>query len=510
MRELGFAGLVAVLTGLGSYYALGEFALFSSANLVLGSLALLVALAAAARRLRSVGGPHSRRVVLRGLAWIVAALVAGIAIEQGAAWTGARFDWTLEESFEISPAVREKLQAIHAGGDVVTATLYFDPQDPRVRRTRLLLEEIERVSGGSLVARERNLNEHPDDVDLFAIGSSNTVVLTAGDFFETVPRPTEGAIYEALYLLHGKGSGTLLVLRGEGEGDIARSDALGFSGLATALQTEGYRLESHVSAGLKEIPEGTAAVLALAPQRALLPGALEALEAYLERGGRLIALLEPGSDSGLEAILSEWGITPIDGIVVDPRSAPVSDEGVAAVNVVAFNYEVEPVTLGLETNRMTFFPGVRPFKLRRPTVDDEVRRAVLSSYEAWISDDLSWLRRTQGEPEWDGQRADYQTLVATGRYPRPDGETRIVAFGNTTFASNRWLRTLYNLDLVLNAVHWATAQEPAVTLRPKVRSTVQFPLPLNNSVQALYGVGLLLPELMLIVGGIVWLRRRAA
>jgi len=63
---------------------------------------------------------------------------------------------------------------------------------------------------------------------------------------------------------------------------------------------------------------------------------------------------------------------------------------------------------------------------------------------------------------------------------------------------------------VLNAVHWAAEQEPAITQRPKIRQTVQFPVPINNSARALYGVGLLLPELLLIVGGIVWLRRRSA
>jgi hypothetical protein len=47
-------------------------------------------------------------------------------------------------------------------------------------------------------------------------------------------------------------------------------------------------------------------------------------------------------------------------------------------------------------------------------------------------------------------------------------------------------------------------------LRPKIRSAVQFPLPVTESLQLLYGVGLLLPELLLIIGGIVWLRRRSA
>jgi hypothetical protein len=47
-------------------------------------------------------------------------------------------------------------------------------------------------------------------------------------------------------------------------------------------------------------------------------------------------------------------------------------------------------------------------------------------------------------------------------------------------------------------------------LRPKVRDTVQFPLPVQDSLQMLYGVGLLLPELLLIAGGVLWLRQRSA
>jgi hypothetical protein len=59
-------------------------------------------------------------------------------------------------------------------------------------------------------------------------------------------------------------------------------------------------------------------------------------------------------------------------------------------------------------------------------------------------------------------------------------------------------------------VHWALQREPQIALRPKVRDTVQFPLPVQDSLQMLYGVGLLLPEVLLIVGGTLWLRRRSA
>ncbi len=511
MRELGLVGVVAVLAGIGSYTAIGEWRPFSVVNLVGGGLALLTALALGARQLRGAGGPHARAVLLRGLGRIVLALVVGFALERGAAATGVRFDWTLEESVEISPAVINKLAEIDAAGTgPVTATLYFDREDPRVRRTRLLLEEVARVSKGGLATRERDLEQHPDDIDTVEIGSSNTVVLTLGDYFETVPRPGEGTLYEALYRLQGRGTGTVVILRGEGEGRIDDERETGFGGLAQALATEGYRIESRVSAGLREVPAGTDAVIVIAPQRRLLPGPLAALRAYLSSGGSLVAMLEPGTPSGIEEILAEWGIETPGGVLIDPASVPIEGGGAEGVGIVAYNYEVEPLTLGLDTNRMTYFPGVQPLRLRRPQVGDRVKRAVLSSPRSWVSDDLDWLSRAGGRPENPGQRPDYHPIAAFGEYPRQAGRTRIVAFGDADFASNRWLRTLYNLDLILNAVHWATENEAEVTLRPKVRSTVQFPLPLNDSVQALYGVGLLLPEVLLIVGGIVWLRRRSA
>ncbi len=507
MRELGLAGVVAILFGLGSYYATRDLGAFSIANLALGTAGLLAALVTGARRLRFVGGAHSRPVILRGLALVGLALALGVALERSAARLDVRLDWTFEKNFELSPAMVERLAALD---EPVTALLFYDPLDPRIRRSRILLSELARTARGSLTVRERVLDDHPDEADRFAIATSNTVVLTRGERWERADRPSEGTLFEALYRLTTPPAGTIVVLRGEGEGDPLRSDDVGFAGLMEALTTEGYQIRSVVSAALRDVPEDAAAVLVLSPERRLLPHALDALRRYLDGGGRLVALLEPGVDTGIEEVLAEWGIRAGDGVVVDPASGPVQDRAAEGLDVIAYNYEVDEVTRGLDANRMTFFPGARAFELRKPEPADRVRRLVLSSPRSWVSEDPSWLGRRSGRPRRDGQKTGYQTLVAAGSYARGDSETRIVAFGDSDFASNRYLRSIYNLDLAMNAVHWATEQQSGITLRPKIRDTVQFPVPLNSSVQALYGVGLLLPELLLIAGGVVWLRRRAA
>jgi hypothetical protein len=346
-------------------------------------------------------------------------------------------------------------------------------------------------------------------MDRYEIGTSNSVVLELGDRFETVERPTEGTLYEALYRLRSLQSGVLTLLRGEGQGDPGSTGEIGYSGLATALQTEGYRLSSAVSAALTEVPEDTDAVLLISPRRRLQEGSIEALRRYLERGGRLVALLEPGVESGVEGLLAEYGIETPDTLLIDPASGAVQP-GAEGTGIVAYSYATHPVTQGLNRNRMTFFPGARPIGARRPRADDRVEGVVWSSPHAWASGDFSLLEKRSGRIEHDGSPRRYHFIAVAGRYPRDGKETRIVVFGDSGFASNRYLRALYDLDLILNSVHWAVQQEANITLRPKVRDVVQFPLPVESTLRTLYGVGLLVPELLLIAGGIVWLRRKSA
>jgi hypothetical protein len=505
MRELAIAGFIAVVFGLGSFYATDHFGGFSAGNLLLGGTALAVSAVYGSHRLRSLGGPHSRPVILRGIALILGAMAIAIATERAAHVADVRFDWTFEGRYEPAEATRKVLASLTQPLEIL---LFYDPLDPRVRRTRLLVRTL--AGYGDVRVRELALDEVPDEVDAYGVGSSNSLVLRMGEAYEVVERPTEGAIFEGLHRLASVRAGVIAVLRGDGEGDLEREDELGFGGLASAITTEGYDIRVLVSAALEEVPEGVGAVLAIAPQRRLRKEALDALRRYLARGGRLVAFLEPDVESGIEEILAEWGLATPQAVLVDPASGAVEGRA-GGLCPVAYNYEQHPVTAGLDRNRMTFFCGVRTFRLRKPKVDDRLHAVVQSSPRAWLTEDLSVLAQRAGEIEMPpGIRGAYLPIAVAGRYSRDGNETRIFAVGDSDFASNRYLRTLYNLDLVMNGIHWVMQRESASAIRPKIRDTVQFPLPIQNSLQTLYGVGLLLPELLLIAGGVVWLRRRSA
>lgn len=507
MRGLALVGMIAIAFGLGSYYTTESLGGFAVANLAAGAVALLAAtVAAVARGARRAGAPTGRGRLLPRAVWVVFALAAAVALERCAQHTELQADWTAERRFELAPATRQALAELPGA---VTATLYFEDFDPRVRRTRLLLETLEE-NAAALRVRQRRLAESALEADRYEVTRSNSVVLVLDGTFETVENPTEGSLYEALRRLGRRDETLLYVARGEGEGDFSSVEPIGYSGLGAALHAEGYRLRELVLAAASAVPEDAAGLLVVGPERPLRDATLTALADYLSGGGRLVVLLDPGRETGLEALLGAWGFELPDAVVIDPASGPVEGDA-AGLNPILFTYAEHPVVRGLDSRRMLFLLRARPvLPTRKPAPQDDLAGVAFTSGRAWLTEQVRAAERgLLPAPPPDATRQHFP-LAAAGRYPRDGVEARIVVFGDSDFASNRYLRALYNLDVVLNAVHWATQREEQITLRPKTLTPHQFPLTPQDSLRMFYGVGLVIPEGCLIAAALIWLRRRSA
>ena len=263
MRELALVGLVAIVFGLGSYYATDELRRFALANLALGGaragwprLALRRAALAAAPAL----APRWCRAGCSASRWRSRSRVA---LERAAARSGMRFDWTFERRYELAPATRAALHELPASS---TATLFYDPLDPRVRSTRLLLASLrasraacrsasglEDGARGARALRRRRLEHGGARARARASRSSS-----ARSRARSTRRSTGCAP-------RGRRDRTSCAARARATPE--RTTELGFGGLAAALATEGYELRSCVTAVAAEVPEDVDAVLVLAPRR---------------------------------------------------------------------------------------------------------------------------------------------------------------------------------------------------------------------------------------------------
>jgi len=505
---LALLGLIALAFSAASYYTSSSFGVFGWANLAFGVGALAAAAVAWLGRARGLGSAAARRVLLPRLGWVVAAIVVAIVAERGVVALDWRADLTADTRYSLSPATRDALAALPGR---LTATLYVDREDNRARSTRLLLETLAR--SGDVEVRERDLEESPDDVERYGIAGSNTVVLGLGERAEVVTRPTEGTLYEGLRRLVGEQGGVVYVARGEGEGDVLRSDDAGFTGLAAAIENEGFAVRDFVTAAHDRIPDDASLLVVIGPQRPMRAESVAAIEEWLGRGGRLVALLDPGFESGLEPMLERFGFGLPDAVVIDPAAGPVEGDP-PGVNPIAFQFATHPATQGLDATRMIFFRKARPvLAARKPTPDDEIRAVVFASRRSWLAPNAAAVQRGAAPEKPEEIEEDYWPLLTLGRFPRVhDGanvEARIAVFGDSDFASNRSLRALYNLDLLMNTIHWTAHREDAITLRPKSLTPDQYPLTPQQSLDMLWGVGLLVPQLCLAAAAWTWMRRRS-
>jgi ABC-type uncharacterized transport system involved in gliding motility auxiliary subunit len=323
---------------------------------------------------------------------------------------------------------------------------------------------------------------------------------------------------------------TIYFLTGHGEGDINEAEtAEGYKALADAIRADGYdtktlslqasadkadakiNIQNAAPVSKLEVPQDVAVLIIAGARHKLLVPEVAALEEYLNRGGRVVAFLDPDVDVGIDNLLAAWKIGVQKDLVVD--SNPLNHLlglGPASPLATAVD-EQDPITkdLGapvvLVTTRSLIekqggTPGVIPKALLR------------SSDSAWGETDLR-----DGEAAKDAQDnkgpvvlAMLSTLERADNAPENHSkEARLVVFGDSDFVSNKYLSMQANKDVALNVVSYAAEEEGKISIRPKMRVASQLMLT-EEQVNGLKFLSMdLLPVLIVAIGlGVVLIRRQ--
>ena len=300
---------------------------------------------------------------------------------------------------------------------------------------------------------------------------------------------------------------TLWCTAGHGEKALEDDEPRGLVGFRRALERQGITVKPITLAQQSEVPPDVSLVVIAGPTRRFTEPELLVLEAYLERGGKLLALLDPLTQTGLDGLLERWGITLGLDLVVDPsRRIPF----VSAGNLLVTSYTQHPVVNKMQT-LITLFPlarSVRPAEPPRPGVS--VTPLAMTTADGW----------GESRPESDavefneGQDLAGPVPVAAAAERRPAGEgggapTRLIVVGDSEFLVNAQLANGGNEDFALGAVYWLTQQEQLIGIGPKRIESGKLHLT-RGQLTALFQFGFLgLPGLFALLGiGMWWLRRR--
>lgn len=317
-------------------------------------------------------------------------------------------------------------------------------------------------------------------------------------------------------------------VQGHGEKDPNGSDGPGYAGLAGLLKGDNIALEPLVLTQHKEIPADASVVAIVGPTADFLDTEIDQLKQYLDRGGRLLLMLDPAVGDRdqplpkLTALAHDWGVDIGNDVVLDLSGRSTS----ATFAVAAPPYPSHPVTDGFRIS--TVFPLARSVTpVSTPPAGRTIQKLVETAPAAWAETDVKQLRAGV-QPELDAAQGDKQGPVALGvtvttAAPEPpaDGEkpdakkeetakpqTRIAVFGDSDFGSNAYAGTVGNADFFMNTVSWLTAQENLIAIRPREPGDSRLTIT-PSQMSLVWWFSVLIMPALIVVGGIyTWSRRR--
>lgn len=424
-----------------------------------------------------------------------------------------RWDLTANQRFSLSPQTVSVLQRLPAQVSV-TGFFLADDEGRRLAAEDLLKEYAARTEKLTFSFVDPDLQ--PAAAQAYGIRQSGTLVFQLGDKRQHVLSASESAFTSALLKLTSP-ERTVYWLTGHGERDPSGQDRDGYGLARLLLERENYKVELLSLATRRAVPDDAAAVLLVGPRSALLPEEQQALQAYLEKGGKLYVALDPGQAAreSVNAVLKPWGVEVGSGFVVDADASFFADPRTPVIQ----RYAAHPITRDFG-GVLTVFPLAAPVDYAGGAPDDLDRVELLrTSNRAWAEMEHAALDDPEraGYDEGRDRRGPLNLAMIVERRPAPDAgqaqpaaqRPRLFVVGDSDFAANQLIQTpLGNQDLFVNAVNWVTAAEELITVRPKLaedRPLVLTPAQFNLVVLTSLG---LLPLAVLGLGGLVWWSRR--
>ena len=195
-------------------------------------------------------------------------------------------------------------------------------REPEFPRYRDRLDEYAYLSN-QVTVDYIDVEKQPILTRQYEVQFNGTIVFDYEGRVERVVSDAEQDLTNGLITVIEGTEQTVYFLEGHGEKEHTSTDRDGYSTVSAALALDNFDVESLVLAQQSAMPEDATVLVVAGPQTDLLPGEVEALRVYLDRGGKLLVLIDPPSDSaapepdGLLGLLREWGIEPGTDVVVD-------------------------------------------------------------------------------------------------------------------------------------------------------------------------------------------------
>jgi len=496
-KSISYAGVALALAGWLRSAIEGQLTSLDMGLLIAGGALVIVAIAF---NLGGIWAFFTRRSSRLGANTIVLSLaVLGIltAVNILAFRHDKRFDMTTEKLYSLSDQSRKI--AGHMKQDV--NFIYFSNQADS-HLSELMAEY--RTQNRRIQFRRVDPIAHPEIAKQYNVRATGDMVATSGARKIHLQGTAEEDITNALIRLSHTSAKTVCFVEGHGEKSLDSPDANGYSAVKSELTKETYAVQSVNLVNAKGVPAACTVVVIAGPQQALFPQEADMVGKYLDGGGKLFVLADPGTHTGLSPVLAAWNINLGDNVVIDTSLLSQLSHTGPVVPVVV-DYGDSPITEGFQ-NSMTVFPMARTVDIANASKTAPQTVALLKTSAQSFTTPKIVGSTVSYDPKTD-QKGPL-TLGVTAEQKENGKQARLAVIGNSEFAANRWVGVQRNGDLFYNTINWLSQDVDLISIRPKSPTNRRVTMTEAQQRMLMWFSLALLPGLVVIAGIWIWWKRR--
>jgi ABC-type uncharacterized transport system involved in gliding motility auxiliary subunit len=513
----GILGLVLLSFGLVDYFISSGFRLFVWVNLVGGIFAIVLWITSSRSELSSITTGRSARYGANAVVYSVAFIGLLIAVNYISSLHHTRLDLTSEKVYSLSS------QSINIVKNLQKPLKFYGFFQGGENAAARELYETYAYYSPKLTYELVDPDKHPELAERFKVSVMGTTHLQYGgaDSSEgtNITDLTEESLTNAIIRATSSTKKVIEFLDGHGEADPDDADTqTGYGTIKKDLEGEGYEVRKLELAQLEKVPDDANLVVVAGPIKPLGQHESDALNDYLKHGGRMIAMYRPQrpdnpiDEDAMVKLAADWGVVVGNDIVVD-QVVRLFEGPALGLNPIVQSYEEHPITKDFKER--TVFPMTRSLTAE-PNLKPGLAVAPIAktSDTSWAEVDLDTLFRQQkAELTAKDTRGPITVVMAVqGNLEQlgyaKSGDAKMVVYGSTDFADNQNAGTFFNRDFFINSADWLTGEENSISIRPRSIRASRFRLTTAQfSIVFAFAV-LLLPEMLLIAGIVVWWERR--
>jgi ABC-type uncharacterized transport system involved in gliding motility auxiliary subunit len=429
---------------------------------------------------------------------------------------GARYhirtDVTANKQFTLSDKTTQVLQGLKEPIQAIAFYTGDNPQGQQEAGDRL--REYSRITD-KLTYRFVDPLAEPQVANEYKVQFDGTVVFERGKRRENVFGADEQSFTNAVLKVSQDQQPAIYFTTGHGEHSPDDSGAEGYNLMKTAMEAENYKVALiDLKTLTNTLPSDITALIIAGPKQPFDPAEVKYIKDYLDQSGRVLIMVDPQVESGLDGLLKEWGLAFRNDVVIDPKLGFFGQAQVPVVNT----YKSHEVTKDL-AGQSSFFQGARSIQALTSAQSSRSPTALFSTSDmSWGETDLASVKAQNTKQDDKDTKGPLDLAYAVQNVG--DKPARLVVIGNSNFVMNGILNARINVGgqqqrvqsgnglLFGNMLHWLAGQESLIAIPPKAQDSRPVILTAEQTAFVFWSSFLLIPLAILIIGALVWWRRR--